>query len=40
LIQQLKVRQVQVQPVTLHVGIGTFKPVEVEDLTKHRMDSE
>lgn len=40
LIQQLKARHVQVQPVTLHVGIGTFKPVEVEDLTKHRMDSE
>ena len=27
-------------PVTLHVGLGTFRPVEVEDLTKHRMDSE
>ena len=26
--------------VTLHVGLGTFRPVEVEDLTKHRMDSE
>ena len=27
-------------PVTLHVGLGTFRPVDVEDLTKHRMDSE
>ena len=27
-------------PSTLHVGLGTFRPVEVEDLTKHRMDSE
>lgn len=27
-------------PVTLHVGLGTFRSVEVEDLTKHRMDSE
>jgi len=29
-----------IAPVTLHVGLGTFRPVEVEDLTKHRMDSE
>ncbi|NNM15847.1 MAG: S-adenosylmethionine:tRNA ribosyltransferase-isomerase, partial [Bacteroidia bacterium] len=26
--------------ITLHVGLGTFRPVEVEDLTKHKMDSE
>jgi S-adenosylmethionine:tRNA ribosyltransferase-isomerase len=26
--------------VTLHIGLGTFRPVEVEDLTKHKMDSE
>lgn len=26
--------------ITLHIGIGTFSPVEVEDLSKHRMDSE
>ncbi len=26
--------------VTLHTGLGTFSPVEVEDLSKHRMDSE
>ena len=31
---------VEVVPITLHVGLGTFRPVEVEDLTKHRMDSE
>jgi len=31
---------VKIAPVTLHVGLGTFRPVEVEDLTKHRMDSE
>ena len=31
---------VQIVPSTLHVGLGTFRPVEVEDLTKHRMDSE
>ena len=26
--------------VVLHIGLGTFRPVEVEDLTKHKMDSE
>lgn len=31
---------VDIQPSTLHIGLGTFRPVEVEDLTKHRMDSE
>jgi S-adenosylmethionine:tRNA ribosyltransferase-isomerase len=31
---------VRIVPTTLHVGLGTFRPVEVEDLTKHRMDSE
>jgi S-adenosylmethionine:tRNA ribosyltransferase-isomerase len=40
LLSKLVAAGVQVAPVTLHVGIGTFRPVEVEDLTKHRMDSE
>ncbi len=31
---------VHIATATLHVGLGTFRPVEVEDLTKHRMDSE
>jgi S-adenosylmethionine:tRNA ribosyltransferase-isomerase len=31
---------VKIAEVTLHVGLGTFRPVEVEDLTKHKMDSE
>ncbi|HEX9660603.1 MAG TPA: S-adenosylmethionine:tRNA ribosyltransferase-isomerase, partial [Rhodothermales bacterium] len=31
---------VDIVKMTLHVGLGTFRPVEVEDLTKHRMDSE
>ena len=26
--------------VTLHIGLGTFKPIMVEDLTRHQMDSE
>jgi len=40
LVQRLKSVGVDIVPVTLHVGLGTFRPVEVEDLTKHRMDSE
>jgi len=40
LIQELKDKGVHVAEVTLHVGRGTFRPVGVEDLTKHRMDSE
>jgi len=40
IISALKGKGVSVCPVTLHVGLGTFRPVEVEDLTKHRMDSE
>ena len=31
---------VEVATITLHTGLGTFKPVEVEDLSKHSMDSE
>ncbi|MFY7787953.1 MAG: S-adenosylmethionine:tRNA ribosyltransferase-isomerase, partial [Thermoflexibacteraceae bacterium] len=27
-------------PITLHVGLGTFRDIDVEDLTKHKMDSE
>lgn len=40
LVQKLIDKGVQMVPVTLHIGWGTFRPVEVEDLTKHRMDSE
>ena len=40
LITKLRDKGVEIAPVTLHVGLGTFRPVEVEDLTKHRMDSE
>jgi len=39
-VQSLKNKGVDIRSVTLHVGLGTFRPVEVEDLTKHRMDSE
>jgi S-adenosylmethionine:tRNA ribosyltransferase-isomerase len=40
LIERLEAKGVDVVPITLHVGRGTFRPVDVEDLTKHRMDSE
>jgi len=40
LVRKLGTKGVDILPVTLHVGLGTFRPVEVEDLTKHRMDSE
>lgn len=40
LVTKLKKKGVDFVPVTLHIGWGTFRPVEVEDLTKHRMDSE
>jgi S-adenosylmethionine:tRNA ribosyltransferase-isomerase len=40
LVSALKRKGVKVVPVILHVGLGSFRPVEVEDLTKHKMDSE
>jgi S-adenosylmethionine:tRNA ribosyltransferase-isomerase len=40
LLGVLKRKGVKVVPVILHVGLGSFRPVEVEDLTKHKMDSE
>jgi S-adenosylmethionine:tRNA ribosyltransferase-isomerase len=40
LVKRLELKGVQFAEVTLHVGLGTFRPVEVEDLTKHKMDSE
>lgn len=40
LVSAIQGKGVSIVPVTLHVGLGTFRTVEVEDLTKHRMDSE
>lgn len=40
LLKRLEIRGVNFAEVTLHVGLGTFNPVEVEDLSKHKMDSE
>ncbi len=40
LIKKLQIKGVDLAEITLHVGLGTFSPVEVEDLSKHKMDSE
>jgi S-adenosylmethionine:tRNA ribosyltransferase-isomerase len=40
LLKRLEIKGIHLPEVTLHVGIGTFNPVEVEDLSKHKMDSE
>ena len=40
LLEKLKQKGVIITNVTLHVGLGTFRPVEVEDVTKHHMHSE
>lgn len=40
LLEKIKKKGVTIVPVILHIGLGTFRPVEVEDLTKHKMDSE
>lgn len=39
-VKRLEIKGVSVAPITLHVGLGTFRAVDVEDLTKHKMDSE
>ncbi len=40
LLKRLEIKGLNFAEVTLHIGLGTFRPVEVEDLTKHKMDSE
>ena len=40
LLKKLEIIGVEMAPITLHIGLGTFRPVDVEDLTKHKMDSE
>ncbi|WP_442937913.1 tRNA preQ1(34) S-adenosylmethionine ribosyltransferase-isomerase QueA [Nostoc sp.] len=40
LLQKLRDRQINQAFVTLHVGVGTFRPVEVEDVTTHHMHEE
>ncbi len=40
LLKRLEINGINLAEITLHVGLGTFNPVEVEDLSKHKMDSE
>ncbi len=40
LLKRLEIKGVDFAEMTLHIGLGTFSPVEVEDLSKHKMDSE
>ena len=40
LIEKIKEKGIIYEEITLHVGLGTFRPVSVEDVTKHKMHSE
>jgi len=40
LLDKIKNKKVNICKVVLHIGLGTFRPVTVEDLSRHRMDSE
>lgn len=40
LLKRLEIKGVNFANITLHVGLGNFRSVDVEDLTKHKMDSE
>ena len=40
LLEKIRVKGVKIAHVTLHVGLGTFRPVKVEDVTEHHMHSE
>ncbi len=40
LLNKIRKKGVKIITVTLHIGLGTFRPVKVEDISRHRMDSE
>jgi S-adenosylmethionine:tRNA ribosyltransferase-isomerase len=40
LMKRLEIKGINFAELTLHIGIGTFRSIEVEDLSKHKMDSE
>jgi S-adenosylmethionine:tRNA ribosyltransferase-isomerase len=40
LLKRLEIKGIELAELTMHIGLGTFSPVEVEDLSKHKMDSE
>ena len=40
MVEKVRAKGIEIVPIILHVGLGTFRPVQVEDLSRHRMDSE
>ncbi len=40
LMKRLEIKGIDFTEITLHIGLGTFNPIEVEDLSKHKMESE
>ena len=40
LLKEIEKKGVKIVPLVLHVGLGSFRPVQVEDLSRHKMDSE
>ena len=40
LLEKIKEKNIKIAKVTLHVGLGTFRPVKVDDVTNHKMHSE
>ncbi len=40
LLKKIEKKGVQIVPIVLHLGLGSFRPVVVEDLSRHKMDSE
>jgi S-adenosylmethionine:tRNA ribosyltransferase-isomerase len=40
LLKRLEIKGVEFSEITLHIGLGTFRSIEVEDLSKHKMDAE
>lgn len=40
LIKRLEIKGINIAEITLHAGLGNFRRIEVEDLSKHKMDSE
>ncbi len=39
-MKRMEIKGIEIDPITLHIGLGSFRAVDVEDLTKHKMDSE
>ncbi len=40
LLKKFEIKGIEIAPITLHLGLGNFRSIDVEDLTKHKMDNE